>query len=407
MTRRITPLILTIAMSGCVAESTPPPERTATSEAAAGSAYLFVWAGDADGTDSDFLAVIDASPLSERYGEVVASVPVGNTGRAHHTEHVMPSGNRLVANSFDIGQSWIFNLEDPERPSLESTFTSAAGYSSPHSFDRTPEGNILATFQYKNGNPAVPGGLVELDPLGNFVRGSDAADPADPELRPYSLAIAPEMDRVLTTTSDMSMEHEGSSVQIWSLSELRLLHTLPLPAGPRGEEHLNPAEPRFLPDGSALVNTFNCGLYHLTGIDGEEPSAELVASLPREGRQECSLPVLYGDYWVQTVDNTHSIVVLDISEPRSPVTVDELAFAGASSQPHWISLEPGGNRIVMTGYGELAGLVVLLEIDPDTGSLARIDDFGGPGAPGVSMNRETWPHGTTGPAVPHGAVFSR
>ena len=30
-----------------------------------------------------------------------------------------------------------------------------------------------------------------------------------------------------------------------------------------------------------------------------------------------------------------------------------------------------------------------------------------PGAVGVSMNRESWPHGETGPAIPHGAIFSR
>jgi len=251
-----------------------------------------------------------------------------------------------------------------------------------------------------------------LDPLGKFMRGSDAADSIDPELRPYSLAISVELDRVLTTTSDMSMEHEGRSVQIWSLGDLVLLHTLPLPPGPRGDEHLNPAEPRFLADGSAIVNTFNCGMYRVTDIASEDPQVVFIGSLPRPadaelGDAECSLPVVYENFWVQTSDPTHSIVVFDISDPSQPTQVDELVFGGDVT-PHWISLEPSGNRIVLTGGGAaLRGMVVLLEIDPATGELALAQGFGEEGGLGVSMRGESWPHGDTGPAIPHGAVFSR
>ena len=78
--------------------------------------------------------------------------------------------------------------------------------------------------------------------------------------------------------------------------------------------------------------------------------------------------------------------------------------------PHWISAEVGGDRIVLTGDGAwLAGRAVLLHLDPATGKLSLIEDFQTPGAasPGADMNREVWPHGNTGPAIPHGAVFSR
>ena len=52
--------------------------------------YLFVWAGDADHTASDFLGVIDADPSSKTYGHIVASVPTGSVGtHPHHTEDVM------------------------------------------------------------------------------------------------------------------------------------------------------------------------------------------------------------------------------------------------------------------------------------------------------------------------------
>lgn len=374
--------------------------------------YLYIWAGDPDETDSDFVAVIDASPDSDAFGTILATVPVGRSAGAHHSEHVMPEGGHLVVNGFRAGQSWVVDVRDPMAPVVTSSFTDAGPYSSPHSFDRTPSGNLLATFQYYEGDRMRPGGLVELDPAGNFLRGSDAADPVDPELHPYSLAIAPRMNRVVTTTSDMSMNHEGSSVQVWSLDELELLHTIPLPPGPRGDEHLNPAEPRFLDDGSAIVNTFNCGMYYLTAIDSDAPEVHFMGSLPRDtdaglGAAECSLPVLYRNFWVQTSDPLHSIVVFDITDPRRPIAVDQLEF-DAGTMPHWLSLERGTNRIVLTGGGdELAGMVVLLEIDRETGALSIVEDFGAPGAIGVSLSGPAFPHGETGPAIPHGAVFSR
>ena len=59
------------------------------------SPYLFVWAADPDSSDSDFLSVIDIDEGSPTYGTIVTTLPVGLSGRAHHSEHVMPEGGRL------------------------------------------------------------------------------------------------------------------------------------------------------------------------------------------------------------------------------------------------------------------------------------------------------------------------
>ena len=78
------------------------------------------------------------------------------------------------------------------------------------------------------------------------------------------------------------------------------------------------------------------------------------------------------------------------------------------ARPHWISLEPDGNRIVMTGGGTLRGGVVLLKIDPTSGTLSLVDSFRSRGHPfGLSFDRDEWPHGKTGPAYGHGAVFRK
>ena len=73
--------------------------------------YLLLWAGDADGKASDFLAVIDAAPASPHYGSIVASMPTGTAGtQPHHTELEMPANGHLLANGFLAGRTWLFEL---------------------------------------------------------------------------------------------------------------------------------------------------------------------------------------------------------------------------------------------------------------------------------------------------------
>ena len=375
--------------------------------------YLYVWARDKEREQTDFFSVFDVDPDSTHYGQLLSTVPMGMVANAHHTEHFMPEGKRLFMNGFKSGNSFVVNVGDPGAPVIDAHFTNAGPYTYPHSFERLPNGNVLSTFQNMGAQDSGPGGLVELDPLGNFVRGTDAADAVDPELRPYSLAPVPGLDRVVTTTGDMWMKLLGRSVQIWRLSDLTLLKTVLLPPGPRGDEHLDVAEARLLDDGQTLiVTTFHCGMYVLSDINTDLPTIEFVYGFPFESYDAgdaCGVPWRMGRYWVQTVQKTNSLHVLDISDPRQPQPVSRL-FMGKAELPHWISGELGGNRVALTGSGPwLDGRVVLLELDLATGELRVIEDFRSHGAdrPGADMNRESWPHGDNGPAVPHGVVFSR
>jgi hypothetical protein len=53
---------------------------------------LFAWTGDAARKGNDFLAVIDADPVSSAYGQLMTTLPTDQqTVRVHHTEYVMPS----------------------------------------------------------------------------------------------------------------------------------------------------------------------------------------------------------------------------------------------------------------------------------------------------------------------------
>ena len=150
-------LIAAVALAGCQSAAPPPMPPSPPS-----SRYLFVWAGDADRKDSDFLAVIDADAASGSYGSVVATLPVGAVAtRPHHTEHEMPAGGVLWVNGFDSGQTFRIDLRDPLHPRLAGSFRDAGDYSHPHSYVRLPNGNVLSTFQRRGGHHQT-GGLVEL-----------------------------------------------------------------------------------------------------------------------------------------------------------------------------------------------------------------------------------------------------
>ena len=393
--------LLLLAVCGC-----SPMATTSTSGR---STHVFVWAWDIDKDADDFLAVVDVDRRSATYGQVVTTLPAQGARGAHHVEYEL-STNELFAGAWESGRSFVFDLTDATHPTLLSDFGDAGPFSHPHSYARTPSGTVLGTFQGRADDHGAVGGLVELDPRGRMLRGASAANPIDPDLRPYSLAVVPDLDRVVTTSADMNGQLVGRSVQVWRLSDLTLLHTILLPPGPRGDEHLHPAEPRLLADGrTVMVATFRCGLYVLTGLDST-PVATLARSFPWSAvageDTDCNVPVRFGRFWVQPVGTTGSVVVLDVSKPGQPVIVDELGF-GIDARPHWLAIEPGGHRIVMTGGGTLAGGVYLIDMDPETGKLQLAGDLPATtsGIPGIRFDRADWPHGETGPAFAHGAVF--
>ncbi len=398
--------------------------------------YLFLWAGDAAGKDSDFLGVIDASPASPGYGSVVTSIPTGTAGtHPHHTELEMPASGHLLANGFRAGRTWLFDLTQPTRPAVITSFGDLAGFSHPHNFIRLANGNLLTTFQYAAGagaptaqaahahggaaSAAVPaaeeartGGLVEMDERGAVIRSRSAHDPAisDSRLYPYSVVPIPAIDRAVMTTTDMNSGNTLATsqwVQFWRLSDLTLLKSIALPPGPRGDEQNFTGEPKLLPDGrSVYIHTFNCGLYLLRDVDRQAPSASFVHGFPGK---DCGVPVLTSHYWLQTVVQTHALVALDISDPEHPREVSRVTF-GEDEEPHWLAIDPTGRRLVLNSGGYTKGnRLFVIDFDPASGALSIDDRFRDSAGtrPGIDLNGKTWPHGFAGKPVPHGTVFSR
>jgi len=382
------------------------------------SRYLFVWAMEArnprgstqmlmspdlparrsiQGLGRDFLAVFDVRP-GVSFGKLVAMLPVGDAAMAHHTNYAEPPNDILYANDWIANRTYVFDLRDPRHPRLVRNFGTVGSYGYPHSFAALPNGDTLATFQYSGGFNHAAGGLVQFDPHGRVVRTAAAAVPGHPNIRPYSLAVIEKLDRVVTGSADMMGAQASHVVQVWRLSDLKLIGTMTLP--PQADWFYDTAadasEPRMLSDRrTVVVPTFNCGLFLARNLASGKPTLQHVYDF---GYRTCEVPVVAGDYLVQTMQSGHAIVSLDMHDPEHPREVSRILLP-PDEYPHWLALEPGADRLVITGRGALATRVRFATIDRRSGKLTL--------EPATIDFTRTWPDGWQGGAIPHGAVFSR
>lgn len=400
---------MTAFMAGCLAFAGVPAHG-------AQDQYLFVWTADQSKQGKDFLVVIDADPASPGYGRLAAAVGTDiNSVRVHHTEYEMPASGMLFANDHDPNKSVIFDLRDPLKPKVASTFESLGGFAMPHSFLRLPNGNVLASFQFpdRSGHgdhhsmSGTHGGLVEIDDDGKVVRSVSNADPTLPDetLLPYSLAILPSIDRVLVTNSPMGDDYllSSNTYQLFRLSDLTLIGTFRLDPGPTRNGHVSPEEARVAADGSVYVQTLSCGIQRITGMDTPAPVARLVHKFPGDF---CGVPTIIGRYLVQSVPSIHGFAVLDIADPDKVREVSRLVI-DEKFAPHWTAWSDRAQRLVVTS-GKAGDRLYLLKLDAGSGALTIDEAFRDTdGRAGISFTKREWPHGWTGEATPHGAVFSR
>jgi hypothetical protein len=387
-------------------------------EAGAKGHHLFVWAGDRDKAGKNFIAVIDADPASPTYGQLLASAATDQTSNnPHHTEYVMPASGKLFANDHDAGRTVVMDLTEPLRPKEITAFGNLAGYAMPHSFLRLPNGNVLASFQYTaHGDHAghdvmamsgTSGGIVEITEAGTAVRAASNADPAfgNEGLLPYSLAVLPGIDRVLVTNSPMGDDYllTSNTYQIFRLSDLKLLGTHRLDPGPSLNGHVSPEEARVAADGSVYIQTLSCGVQRVTGIDTPRPVARLVHQFTGSW---CGVPTIVGNHLIQSVPAIHGFVVLDISDGEKVREVSQLVIDDKYAS-HWTGWDPKAKRLVVTS-GREGDRTYLLKLDEATGELSIDEAFRDvDGKVGFSFDARAWPHGFTGSAKAHGAVFTR
>ena len=382
---------------------------------------LIAWTGDADRRHSDFLAVIQADRKAPDYGRVIATLPVGlRATHPHHTEHSHTSGKTLFAAGFAGNRLLRFDLSDPLAPRQLGSVDLAADLAYPHSFARLASGEVVVTMQGRNVIDDAPGGLAVYRDDGTLLRSASARDEGfdSTRIRPYGVAVVPGRDRLVVASGTMglpgwhpqarrfSFADTVSHVQLWRASDLTLLDTLELGSAGGGDAHRLAYEPRVLEDGKTVyLATSRCGLFRLTGIEREELAADLVYRFEGSG---CAVPLVVGRFWIQSVASHGRVVVLDVTDPRRPGAVSRLDL-GDGQTTHWLAYDEQGERIVAVNEESGEARIWMLAFDPESGSLSVDRSFRDAGSerPGVSFDRQQWPHGATGPAFPHGTVFVR
>jgi hypothetical protein len=388
--------------------------REAPQSAASGpSRHIYAWAGTGNNTvrGLDMMTVLNADPSSARYGAVLAAITVDSNGRMpHHTEFSMPGTGFLFANDYSGDKSFLFDLSERTSPRLAGRLASVPNGRKLHSFARLTNGHVIATVQFGDSTIAgAPGGLAEFDGDGRLVRVGWSRDSAFPgaRIRTYALAVVPGADRIVTTSSPMDEEITANVVQIWRLSDLSLLKTMEVPAVAGDSAHVMPFEVRALPDGSVFMNSYHCGFFHITGLAGT-PEIERVMVMSQANPRNfgCSVPVIIGHYMVMPIAYAHRYATIDIADPTHPKEIASFP-TDTTFFPHWASVDPGSDRIVVTDQGDGQSVVKIMHFDAVTGRLAWDTNFKDSGATssGVSFRRVSWPNGVIGMAMPHGAVF--
>jgi ribosomal protein S18 acetylase RimI-like enzyme len=263
-----------------------------------GEPYLVVWAGDADRQNADFLAVLDADPTSPSYGKVMKTYPVRSRGNEPHAVNpTVRADRRVFASGVLTNRTFVFDLRQPLAARLthvDEPGPEGRKFGAPQQYAMLPNGHAVVTcadpVNYR-GTPreilGAPGGLVELDADGTFVREVPAADAAARHLivAPSGATVVSRLDRLVTTNAGhgyagttQGERMPGISVQIWKLSSLELVQTVVLEAGPRGEENLGPVTARALQRHPTVfvVTDQGAALYASDSVGSDSPAFRLV-----------------------------------------------------------------------------------------------------------------------------------
>ncbi len=343
-----------LVLGACSAEVTDRPSTPA------GDQHAYVWSMSMDSTGRDALLVLDMDTTSAGYGTVIGEAMLERGGMMpHHIERRVHTDGRLIANAWTANTNWVFDVSTPTQPRIVNTFQTAGdvmGWA--HDFARLPSGNTLVAFNGGSGDYTGPGGIAEVDAGAAVVQSAMATMQGlgDTAATPYVVTALPGRDRVLVGLGEMGMGpdyayHEVNMMQLWSTKPLAPLAMIPLPPNGTDRGHIATSSIGATANGELFANTFYCGLYHVTGLNGDAPSASRVFTFPG-GTDEtlCGVATTIGNYWVQAVAAVPGLMVLDLSVPSAPRVVSQLVVDSAVFKGvHWVSVNYVLIIIFMTG----------------------------------------------------------
>jgi hypothetical protein len=164
-----------------------------------------------------------------------------------------------------------------------------------------------------------------------------------------------------------------------------------------------------MPDGSVLLNAYGCGFYRVTALESANPTIRNVYTIDVRSAGKrmgaCGIPIIVGHYWIMAVGRLSALVTLDIRDPAHPVEVSRL-LADSTFRPHWMARDPGSNRIIVGAENGGESRMLMANVDSATGRVTWDQSLrAADGSLGISFVRTRWPHGDTGEAFGHAALF--
>jgi hypothetical protein len=398
------------ALAGCRGPGPRPVPPTS-------DRWLAVWAEDADGRDSDFLAVLDED------GKVVRTIPVKSAGNGPQGISSEMRRDRLVfATGARTNRTFVFDLRDPRRGTLVSVDDPGAArpLAGPRGVATVPGGRAIVACADATGFRGTPqeilqspGGLRVLGEDGQFVQDIPARDKAARGfiVAPAGVAVHPAIKRLVTTSEGHGFTPTargelvpGMTVQMWSIAGPTFEKNLILPAGARGEENLAPRTPAFLHRKPALiVNAYEGGgIFVSETMDFADPLFVLVKDYGAGAGPDGAAVTPDDRFYVTALAGSGRVVSLAIGDLRKVREVSSLPL-GAPGRDAPLAMSLDGRRIAVAD-GRRVRRVAL---DPRSGRLRPDGSFRdeGSGELGVDFARSTWPHGQTGPAIPRALLF--
>lgn len=412
------PLLVLLLASGCAS--------TVTAPAMGPSPHLLLLAADKDGAEDDFFAVVDVRPSSPTAGKVIATTPFGHrNSMPHHMEYVLPaSGTLLFANAHHPEETMLVDVGDAPVIRIVKSISPPKPLRFPHDYARLPSGNVLMGFLRSEGAKADDkvgghGGIAEYTASGELLRSASAAVTGyTAPVRVYAILPMLEIDRIVTTSARMMEQHSANVIQVWRYSDLKLLHTIDVPAGKKPDgtpldwAAEMPFGPRRMDDGSVLLNSYMCGFYRLSGLATNSPKIAHVYDIQGRdpgnlsGRVGCSVPQVIGKHWIMPVAWSQMLVVLNVENPAAPKEVSRLLLP-EDFNAHWVAKDPGSNRIVVGAEMEKERGMYMLAYDPGSATLSIDASISAQSKrPGyIDLDQQAWPHGASGTAWAHSALF--
>lgn len=322
---------------------------------------LYIWTRDADGQDSDFLAVVDVDPTSSSYGEIVRTVPTGSVANeAHHFGYTVNT-DRILAGGLFSNQLFVYDVgSNPSEPRLLDTVDlDQTGYSGPHTLYAVPGGVLIAMLGSTDGGG--PAALVKVDEGGQFIEAYPQVGHAGAPEYMYDVGVKPEMNRMITSSwahpehakmeGGSPPEHTGNQVVVWDWKTKEILQV--------EELDLAPLEVRWLHGPAAMGGFVNCvygnSVWYWEDADGDGTlEFHRVIQLPT-GSAPADMRISYDNRFLYISNFAGgSVQQYDIGDPLHPRLLDEVELP----HPNMMKLSPDSERLYVTNS-------LLSTMDPD------------------------------------------